>query len=764
MRQKYSRQYKKNGFSQEEEPIMAPFEKEHSEPFFSPVVQQKTDNALSYCNFSGVTHTFPRTTQMQSSNGEKKLGSTTTIQKKTADPKKRWTSDSFFDNYTASPDNKELNAQEVQYFEDYARRADLYLNRPNRLWSGKTKLTGKMFADAAKQTYLKYDKDISKVVPLEFALTQCQFESRFGMESRNPEKNPFNVGEYDSGTAPWAEKITDPAMGVAIYYDLMAEDYLSKTTPADLVKDGGFVNEAGDRYASNKDYEGSIRKQMGVVTSYIDEHDKGKPKTEIKGKPSTPTAKDTNTKELETIAQKVFNAMNGWGTDEQAVYDGLSLLNKDSKKINTFIEIYRTTFKQDLVEQIRSEFSDTWAFGNELSKALDFLNIKDNTPNGTPDEKDNQQKNDTPAFTPREADSAMRPDLDSNENNRAYNRWTKKGKASSYAESFNKNIEPQIKTFFGEDYTLQKVITEIEQAKKDQDLEKAKELEIKLYKANIYAVVETLDVENNDLYEAGNSKTYCNIYAYDVVTAMGGYLPRLWWYEKYEAKMIEAIEKGEAYSEKVEYGKTVQEMNANALTAWMPRIGQKYYGWEQASDMKAAQQAANDGYLVIILAANKVSSKSGHVNVILPETEQHKAVEEDGVYKPLQSQAGASNHKYKAIKPWWNNANHKDGAAWIAKGQLDSPLIAPEKLGGNPEGKKTTTANTPENKPQTPTPKEKTGTVTSDSLNVREGSGKDCKSVDVLHKGAKVTILETQNGWHRIGENRWVSGKFIALK
>ncbi len=684
------------------------------------------------------------------------------IQAKTADPNKSWSPDSFFKEYTNNPSNKELTPQEVKYFEDYERRANIYLNRPNRQWTGVTKLTGKMYADAAKQTYLKYNKDITKVVPLEFALSQGQFESHFGLKSRNAELNPYNVGEYDSGTAPWSKKISTSAMGIAMYYDLMAEDYLSRKTPDQMLEPGGFVNENGDRYASNVDYESVMKKQIAVTSKYINDTDKTKSTGEIK--PPTITKETVKpqeqpNQEIESIADRIYKAIDGWGTDENAVYSALSELNHNQEKIDALKTIYQKKYGTSLETAIRGDFSNSYVFGNELNKALSYLNILQ-------EDSKNDSNKDEPkdVVNEREEDKAMRPDISNNAKSKAANRWIDDGKATSYSKDFNEKIEEQIVSFFGKGYTRDKVLEEIKTARKNKDYNKAHELEIKLHHANLYAVVETLDVEDNALYQRTSTATFCNIYAYDVVTAMGGYLPRVWWYEKYEKKMIEAIEKREKYEEKVVYGETVHEMNANALTKWMYNIGQNYYGWEQAADMESAQKAANEGNLVIILAANKNPKKSGHVNVILPETEQLKAKEEDGIFKPIQSQAGASNYKYKTLGAWWNNSSHQDGAAWIAKGKLDSPLLSPEQLGGSLEGKVPDTADNQSTNKEVEKPKSKTGTITSEELNVRKGPGKEFDIVEVKKKGSKLTIYETKGDWYRIGVNTWVSSKFVTVQ
>ena len=60
----------------------------------------------------------------------------------------------------------------------------------------------------------------------------------------------------------------------------------------------------------------------------------------------------------------------------------------------------------------------------------------------------------------------------------------------------------------------------------------------------------------------------------------------------------------------------------------------------------------------------------------------------------------------------------------------------------------------------------KTGTVTADELNVRSGAGTSYSIIGTLKKGAKVTILSTSNGWHKIqytsSKTGWVSASYVS--
>jgi hypothetical protein len=152
--------------------------------------------------------------------------------------------------------NKEV-AKDDKFFIDYAKQAQQYLDRD--VFKG-TPMTGQMLADAAKEAY----KQTGKIVPVDLALSQAQFESSMGRKGRNPLTNPYNVGEFDEGTK---QSFKDTASGVKAYYKLMASDYLRDKTSDQLMQN--FTNYRGDRYASNKKYEDSLREQSGYIKKFL---------------------------------------------------------------------------------------------------------------------------------------------------------------------------------------------------------------------------------------------------------------------------------------------------------------------------------------------------------------------------------------------------------------------------------------------------------------------------------------------------------------
>lgn len=160
----------------------------------------------------------------------------------------------------------------------------------------------------------------------------------------------------------------------------------------------------------------------------------------------------------------------------------------------------------------------------------------------------------------------------------------------------------------------------------------------------IRKIIDFLDVEKSKRYIRTALSTYCNIYAYDYCCRMGAYLPRVWWTK-------DALQN--LKFDRPTYGQNLIEMNANALYEWFPAYGAGF-GWKEAKSMAEAQIAANQGKCVIMVAANKVKSKSGHIVAIVPQTEKVTPVGANGiVIYPVMSQAGASNKKYFASK-WWD--------------------------------------------------------------------------------------------------------------
>jgi len=147
-------------------------------------------------------------------------------------------------------------------FEEYSKRADIYLSR--KIFNG-TPLSGEILANGARSAYEEY----GVLVPVELALSQAQHESSMGKKGLSARNNPFNVGEFDSGTHI---RFNSTEEGVNAYFNLMARDYLKDKSVDDLLLKNGFVNCIGNRYASDENYESTIKDQMGFTKRWIDKN------------------------------------------------------------------------------------------------------------------------------------------------------------------------------------------------------------------------------------------------------------------------------------------------------------------------------------------------------------------------------------------------------------------------------------------------------------------------------------------------------------
>ena len=143
-------------------------------------------------------------------------------------------------------------------FNDYEFRAKIYLSQPKFKLSS---IKAPMLRLAAYNMY----EETGIVLPVELSLAQAQIESSMGTKGRSPVNNPYNIGEYDSGTVMWFNDTYD---GIEAYYRFMCKNYLKCKSLDILFK--SFTNCGGKRYASNPEYEVKVSSLYYSTKRYID--------------------------------------------------------------------------------------------------------------------------------------------------------------------------------------------------------------------------------------------------------------------------------------------------------------------------------------------------------------------------------------------------------------------------------------------------------------------------------------------------------------
>jgi hypothetical protein len=182
-------------------------------------------------------------------------------------------------------------------------------------------------------------------------------------------------------------------------------------------------------------------------------------------------------------------------------------------------------------------------------------------------------------------------------------------------------------------------------------------------RVELAAIIDWLavDDETHLRYQPRNKLTFCNIYAHDYCHLAGAYLPRVWWTQG----AIESLAKGQDVQPL--YGKTIDEQRANNLFRWLRDFGLRF-GWRQTGTVSKLQLEVNQGAIGLIVARRREDDRPGHIVVVVPETDDHRARRNSSgeIISPLQSQAGTVNFRYGAGKlDWWKNDQFADSAFWL---------------------------------------------------------------------------------------------------
>lgn len=179
-------------------------------------------------------------------------------------------------------------------------------------------------------------------------------------------------------------------------------------------------------------------------------------------------------------------------------------------------------------------------------------------------------------------------------------------------------------------------------------------------KASLHQIVGWLAVTEKNRYLREANSTFCNIYAYDYCYLGRAYLPRVWWRPSALVRLSQGL------PVRALYAQTIGELNANSLYQWLEEHGEDF-GWERVFDVETLQNAANNGDVCVICAKRVNLNDSGHITVVLPETDLHKAQrsgQNDKVQIPLQSQAGGVNRQYFNNQKWWTDPKFRSFGFW----------------------------------------------------------------------------------------------------
>lgn len=145
--------------------------------------------------------------------------------------------------------------------------------------------------------------------------------------------------------------------------------------------------------------------------------------------------------------------------------------------------------------------------------------------------------------------------------------------------------------------------------------------------------------------------THAGLFAYDVAWLAGAYLPRVWWL--HHPKPERAHSAGEYLVPDTE---DLRIINNNDLKDWMLEFGH-YFGWRPVGDFNTAQQYADVGHLVIIIAQARNRNKNGRLSVIVPDLKMGKP-------KPIPMQASPGK-EIGFQENWYENLQYNGWHCYV---------------------------------------------------------------------------------------------------
>ncbi|MCL2671161.1 MAG: SH3 domain-containing protein [Clostridiales bacterium] len=288
-------------------------------------------------------------------------------------------------------------------------------------------------------------------------------------------------------------------------------------------------------------------------------------------------------------------------------------------------------------------------------------------------------------------------------------------------------------------------------------------------------IIDQFQVETNTRFLPGGGFTYCNIYCWDVMTAMRVHFPH-WLKPDGKTPYLPAV--GESYAAVLALG--CYEVNANTYYNWVETNGAAY-GWVEV-DPTVAQVRANNGFPTITTWKNPTGG-SGHVQVVRPEAVTVKYAGATGATGgAIVSQAGSNNYNlgpagraYGANFPrdGFKYYTHDGGGFTVGGGTEQATSIHPldpcwnEVECPNPPTP-TPTPTSPGLPTLPPTDPILYGVVNTAGLNVRKGPGVQYDIIVAISQGAELIIYAEENGWylvHVVGTDiiGWVSGAYVLI-
>lgn len=154
-------------------------------------------------------------------------------------------------------------------------------------------------------------------------------------------------------------------------------------------------------------------------------------------------------------------------------------------------------------------------------------------------------------------------------------------------------------------------------------------------------IVKYLDPKNSPRY--GRSAHFTHLFAADVCYLAGAYLPILWYQNTDKPEGVKI------------------QMNSLAIWEWYKDFG-FVFGWHEVPDFKIAQEYADIGHIVTIIALPKSISGRGQMSIILPSIHKYELCKNSfSKDAPPQSRGG---HEFLQTK-WYKGPKYSDFKIYV---------------------------------------------------------------------------------------------------